>query len=304
MPRGNSRGGAPGPGLGVTKSPSRILGGSTVRPEGHEGWDDYAPFYDWENARTLGRRDVPFWRALALQVEGSVLELGCGTGRITVPLGRAGVPIVGLDRSAPMLARARQRVRRARLGENIRLVRGDIRFLPFRPAVRPLSRAPRRGASANQPGFSMVMAPYGMLQSLLRERDLVDTLQAVHRVLASGGTFGLELVADLPSWEEYQKRVSLTGWRGRTGGARVTLVETVRQDRVRHLTIFDQEFTERVGRSTETRRFALTFRTLSVPQMTRRLEKAGFEITALLGDYRGGPWDPRAEVWMILARKP
>ena len=29
--------------------------------EGWHGWDDYAPFYDWENARTLGRRDVPFW---------------------------------------------------------------------------------------------------------------------------------------------------------------------------------------------------------------------------------------------------
>jgi hypothetical protein len=38
--------------------------------------------------------------------------------------------------------------------------------------------------------------------------------------------------------------------------------------------------------------------------MTRRLEKAGFEVNALLGDYRGGPWDPRAEVWMILARRP
>ena len=38
--------------------------------------------------------------------------------------------------------------------------------------------------------------------------------------------------------------------------------------------------------------------------MTRRLEKAGFEISALLGDYRGGPWDPRADVWMILARRP
>jgi hypothetical protein len=38
--------------------------------------------------------------------------------------------------------------------------------------------------------------------------------------------------------------------------------------------------------------------------MARRLEKAGFAVTALLGDYRGGPWDPRAEVWMILAKKP
>ena len=147
------------------------------------------------------------------------------------------------------------------------------------------------------------MAPYGILQSLLRERDLKATLEAVHRVLEPGGTFGMELVADLPSWSEYRKRISLTGWRGKAGGSHVTLVETVRQDRARKLTIFDQAFTERRGARRRTHAFALTFRTLTVPQMVRRLEKAGFEVSALLGDYRGGPWDPRAEVWVILARK-
>jgi hypothetical protein len=49
--------------------------------------------------------------------------------------------------------------------------------------------------------------------------------------------------------------------------------------------------------------FTLTFRTLSVPQMATRLEKAGFAIQAILGDYQGGPWDERADVWVILARK-
>jgi len=150
----------------------------------------------------------------------------------------------------------------------------------------------------------MVMAPYGILQSLLNERDLQRTLCEIHRVLAPNGTFGLELVADLPSWEEYRKRVSLKGWRGRRGGAYVTLVESVRQDPARHRTIFDQEFTERRGRQERVHRFSLAFRTLSVPQMTRRLERAGFEISALLGDYRGGRWDKRADVWIILARKP
>ena len=254
--------------------------------EGHEGWDDYAPFYDWENARTLGRRDVPFWRTVALASGGLVLELGCGTGRVATPLGRAGVHLVGIDRSDPMLVLARQRLARARLDGQVRLVRGDIRALPF-----PAST------------FAMVMAPYGVLQSLLRERDLATTLVAVRRVLRRGGAFGVELVAELPSWKEYRKRVSLRGWRRRRGGAHVTLVETVRQDRTRHLTIFDQEFTERRGHQCRTRRFVLTFRTLSVPQMVGRLEKAGFEITALLGDYRGGPWDSSAEVWVILARR-
>jgi ubiquinone/menaquinone biosynthesis C-methylase UbiE len=256
-------------------------------PQGYEGWDDYAPFYDWENARTLGRRDVPFWRNLAVHNGGRVLELGSGTGRISIPLAKAGVDLVGIDRSAPMLDRARTRLRRAKLTNRVQLIRGDIRFIPF-----------------GSPAFSMVMAPYGVLQSLLRERDLAATLNEVRRVLQPGGTFGLELVADLPSWQEYRKRLSLTGWRHRRGGAHVTLVETVRQDRVRKLTIFDQEFTERRGSVSRSHRFALTFRTLTIPQMAKRLEKAGFAITALLGDYRGGPWDSRAEVWMILARNP
>jgi len=254
--------------------------------EGHEGWDEYAPFYDWENARTLGRRDIPFWRHVALDAGGPVLELGCGTGRVALPLGRAGVPLVGIDRSEPMLARARRRVARTRLGRPVRLVRGDIRALPFTTGT-----------------FSMVMAPYGVLQSLLRERDLAATLAAVHGVLQPGGTFGVELVADLPSWDEYRRRVSLKGWRRRKGGAHVTLVETVRQDRARHRTIFEQEFTERRGRLHVSKTFALTFRTLSVPQMARRLTKAGFEVTAILGDYRGAPWDSRAEVWILLARR-
>jgi SAM-dependent methyltransferase len=288
----------------IARPPGGRREASPREAEGHEGWDEYAPFYDWENARTLGRRDVPFWRTVALNTGGTMLELGAGTGRISIPLGRAGVPVVGIDRSEPMLARARQRVKRAKLGRRVRLVRGDIRFLPFEDAL--LSRAsssrrsPKGGAGR---GFSMVLAPYGMLQSLLRERDLQATLASVHRVLKKGGTFGVELVADLPSWQEYEKRVSLRGWRRAPGGAHVTLTETVRQDRKKGLTIFDQEFTERRGRKTQSRTFSLAFRTLSVPQMVRRLEKAGFEITALLGDYRGREWDPRADVWVILARK-
>ena len=285
--------------------------------EGHEGWDDYAPFYDWENARTLGRRDVPFWRNLAIHVGGPVLELGCGTGRIALPLGRAGVTLVGIDRSEAMLARARARVKRSSMAGRVQLVRGDIRYLPFAspspqgrlkaaPTKTRIGAATRSdvGAAFRRPGpFAMVMAPYGVLQSLLRERDLATTLASVHEVLEPGGRFGVELVADLPSWEEYRKRVSLTGWRQRPGGAHVTLVETVRQDRARKLTIFDQEFIERRGRQRRSRTFSLTFRTLTVPQMARRLEKAGFVVDALLGDYHGAPWDPRADVWVILARR-
>jgi ubiquinone/menaquinone biosynthesis C-methylase UbiE len=252
---------------------------------GHEGWDDYAPFYDWENAQTLGKRDVPFWRRLALAVGGPVLELGCGTGRVTFPLAREGVAMVGIDRSAEMLDRAVVRRRRLRKQQTIHLVRGDIRHLPF----------PERS-------FPLVIAPYGILQSLLRDADLRATLDAVKRVLEPGAMFGLELVADLPAWSEYANRVTLRG--RRRNGARISLTESVRQDRRRKLTLFDQEYVERLGRAVTRKQFTLTFRTLTVYEMASRLEEAGLEVEALLGDYQGTPWDIRAEAWIILARRP
>jgi SAM-dependent methyltransferase len=250
--------------------------------EGWQGWDEYAPFYDWENARTVQRRDVAFWQRLARAQEGPVLELGCGTGRITVPVARAGAQVVGIDRSAPMLARARQRLRRARL--SARLLRGDIRYLPFRRSAK----------------FHLVMAPYGILQSLTRERDLTATLDSVAASVRRGGLFAIDLVPDLPRWSEYDRRVSLAGRKGR---GHVRLTESVRQDRRKGLTIFDQEYEERRGGQSTVKRFSLTFRTVSVPQMRRRLEAAGFGIDAVLGDYDGGPWDDRADVWVMLARR-
>ena len=193
--------------------------------------------------------------------------------------------MIGIDRSESMLARGRQRVKRARLHSDVKLIRGDIRHLPFPDKT-----------------FPLVMAPYGILQSLLDERVLSQTLKDVTRVLKKNGVFGLELVADLPAWDEYSKRTSLRGQRG-PHGKPIVLIESVKQDRKKHLTRFEQEFVEGRGKSAIRRKFSLAFRTLSVPQMVARLEKAGLEVASLLGDYQGGPWDLRADVWIILARK-
>lgn len=255
------------------------------RIDGAKGWDEYAPFYDWENARTVGRRDIPFWRGLAQRYDGPILELGCGTGRLALPLLKDGVAHVGIDRSGAMLSRARSKARRAGLLRKTRFVRGDIRHLPFRA----------------RPGFTMVMAPYGMLQSLTSERDLAATLESIARVLHKTGVLGIDLVPDLPRWDEYSQRVTLSGARGSSG--HLTLRETVRQDRRRRLTAFDQEYVERRGGRTRRHRFSLLFRTLSITQMRRRLENAGLRVQAVLGDYQGGPWHQEADVWVILASR-
>lgn len=261
---------------------------TTGKISGTAGWDTYAAFYDWENARTVGTRDIAFWTRVARREGGRVLELGCGTGRILRPLLRAGIDIRGVDMSWPMLARATARLERARHSQTAgRLVRADIRALPFR----------------NSCPFNVVIAPYGILQSLLSDAALRDTLRAVRDVLAPGGLFGVDLVPDVPHWKEYDRRVTLTGARG-PRGLPVKLIESVTQDAKRRLTVFDQEYVEGTGRAARSHRFSLAFRSLTIAQMRRRLENAGFLVDAVLGDYRGGPWAETADTWILLARRP
>lgn len=264
----------------------------TRNAEGWHGWDTYAPFYDWENARTLGRRDVAFWVRTVAETTGHVLELGCGTGRLLAPIARssisaAGDParrLIGIDRSAPMLARARRRLARLPSRARPSLLRGDVRALPFKPK--------KLGA---------IVAGYGLLQSLLNDRDLDATLAAAAVVLKRGGLLGVDLVPDLPVWEEYSGRVPIRG--KLAAGTTLTLVESVRQDRRKGLTIFDERYVVRRGKHVREHAFQLTFRTLPMAQTLSRIERAGFRVDAVYGGYSGEPWHPEADVWVLLASR-
>lgn len=70
-------------------------------------WDASIDLYDVEHDAWTAK-DLPFYLAEARQ-HSPVLELACGTGRLTIPIAKAGVPIVGLDASSKMLARAREK---------------------------------------------------------------------------------------------------------------------------------------------------------------------------------------------------
>jgi SAM-dependent methyltransferase len=260
--------------------------------EGWEGWDDYAPFYDWENARTLGRRDVPFWQRLAQQAmtkgrSTCVLELGCGTGRVTFPLWRAGISSsdhrwqrcwravqAPPDGHAAIARACKDPLIDGR--SHLHFIRGDIRHLPFPDGT-----------------FPVVIAPYGAV-ALARARSRGDTDAVARRAagvrpraLADLGV--LVNIATSRSARPAPQRRHEADRIGPPGRAQTHA--------------FDQEFVERHGRHVRRRQFTLSFRTLTVRQMRRRLEKAGFQITALLGDYQGGPWDERADAWIILATK-
>ena len=125
--------------------------------------DSWADIYDavhsnLEHAPHLN--DIPFWVEEATASGGPVLELGCGTGRVAIPIAQAGVPVMGLDSSARMLRTARTKARRRALSADLlRFVHGDMRafrlkrtfdlvIIPFRSFLLLLSVAEQRQALA------------------------------------------------------------------------------------------------------------------------------------------------------------
>jgi len=108
-------------------------GGPPVTPTGEQAavtrrYQRMAWLYDIYNAPTelLGIRRKR--RRLLQQADGTVLEIGVGTGK-NLPHYPPGMPAVGIDVSSRMLRRARRRA--ARAGSHLRLLVGDAHRLPF-----------------------------------------------------------------------------------------------------------------------------------------------------------------------------
>ncbi len=141
------------------------------------GYESFvAEFYDYV-LPYRNRSDVDFYLERAQGAKGPVLELGCGTGRVLIPLARSGVEIVGLDLSSAMLGICVERL--AREQESVRsrthLMRADMRSFN-------LGRH-----------FPKVFIPFRAFQHLVETREQLDCLACIHEHLNPGG----ELVLDL-----------------------------------------------------------------------------------------------------------
>jgi SAM-dependent methyltransferase len=122
---------------------------------------------------------LPFYAELARQHPEGVLELACGTGQLAVPIARAGVPIVGLDRSAAMLTTARNRAHAA--GVKCDLVEGDMRAFDLGQR------------------FGLVFVARNSLLHLSSAEDIVAAFMAVRRHLVPGGVFAFDVFNPDPS---------------------------------------------------------------------------------------------------------
>jgi SAM-dependent methyltransferase len=144
-------------------------------------YDAIARLYDpWSASVT---EDVEFYVEEALAAGGPVVELACGTGRIAVPVAKAGVPLIGVDGSPGMLEVAREYAEREGVEVDLRL--GDLRDPPVAERVR------------------LVTSPFRAFLHLGTEDARRQALAAVHRLLEPGGRFVFDVFA--PSVEDIEE---------------------------------------------------------------------------------------------------
>jgi len=149
-----------------------------------------AALYDYEYRRR--RADVTFYRELARRRGADlVLELGAGSGRVTVPLARDGRSIVALDQSEAMLVALRARAARlpSPVARRITPVLGDLRTFTIGGTG---SRGPRR--------FPLAIAAFNVLEHLYTRGEVTACLQRIAAHLAPGGVFAFDVQLPDLAW--------------------------------------------------------------------------------------------------------
>ena len=237
-------------------------------------YDDWAEIYDAVYADLT--HDLAFYTGLAESVGGPVLELGCGTGRVSLAIAAKGIDVVGVDISPLMVEAAQAKAVKRKLTERCIFQTGDM-------------------ASVKLAGsYPLVIMPFRSFQSMLTVEEQKAALATASAHLTDGGTLALDLfVPDVGQLGvEADETVPFhvrdvkqpgggtivvwgqNGWDGaeQVNSARLIIEELdAKGVMVRRLyRDFDLRYTFRY-------------------EMSHLLELCGFEVDSVAGDFEGGP---------------
>jgi SAM-dependent methyltransferase len=242
-----------------------------------------AALYDLDVAPLEGGADVEWFAGLARRTGGPILELGCGTGRIAVPIARDGHQVVGLDRSAAMLERAERRARRENV--EVRWVEGDMRAFSF------------------DGSFALVIIALNSFLMLAPD-DRWSCLARVREHLAPRGRLAIDVFQPDPELivgmegavvDEWEREDPETGRPVRKFSSSRANVEGVRH-RVWYEETADDGTVRRVAGS-------LTLHYLYRREVELLFSEAGFSVESLHGDYDGGPVDASSRKLLVVAKR-
>jgi SAM-dependent methyltransferase len=259
-----------------------------LEPGAVQHYED-ALYYDYTYRRRV--EDVGFYRRFVRQHGGPVLELGAGSGRVTLPLVEDGAEVVALEASAAMIARAEAKADESlapALRKRLAFVHGDMRDFSLE----------RR--------FNLVLAPFNTLLHLYEPGDFARCFRAVAAHLAPGGRFVFDVrVPSLTELARDPDRVyKARPFKHPTLGYKIRYEEQFRYDpikQVQHVTI---RFAPGEGapKRSKVHEVLLSQRQIFPNELRALLALGGLELAGRYGDFTGRPLDESDAQQIIVAR--
>ncbi|SBW07367.1 class I SAM-dependent methyltransferase [uncultured Dysgonomonas sp.] len=237
-----------------------------------------ANMYDGMNTFLL---DLQFYKKWLPKNKGAkILELCCGTGRLTIPIAKDGYDISGLDYTSSMLEQAK--VKAAEAGLDIRFIEADIRTFDL------------------QEKYDLIFIPFNSIHHLYKNEDLFKAFNAVKKHLKNGGLFLLDCfnpnIQYIVEGEKEQKEIA-----GYTteDGREVLIKQTMRYEnktqvnRIEWHYYINGEFDSIQN---------LDMRMFFPQELDSYLERNGFDIIHKYGGFEEEPFDDKSEKQAFVCR--
>lgn len=288
--------------MGERRSTDRARLGADLRARllergSREHYQD-APLYDFEYADRLD--DIEWYVALAGELADKldrpleILELGAGTGRISLALLASGHQLTALDRMAPMLRHLEAKTP-LRDRTRLRLIEADM-------------SAPPVDAEA----FDLVLAPFNTLMHLYTQEQLRTCFTAVWRALRESGTFAFDvLLPDIEwlTWDPSQRH-GVTFFKHPTTGERLVYSTNHTYDhatQICHVRIFYDDAPMRPQAFEPPplphRLVHLAHRQIFPEELRLLVATAGFSLDSHSGDFYGAPLSADIESQVVRCHK-
>ncbi len=245
-----------------------------------------AHYYDQDDGRI--EEDIPTILGFAQKTGGPVLDLGAGTGRLTLPLARAGYDVTGIDSAGDMLAIARQRVAAAGLAEQVTLVEMDFTQVEL------------------DQQFGLAYCGFNGFLHLLETEEQVAALRAWRRHLRPDGL----LVIDVhnPHIEQFAAadgNLTLADqWIDPTSGYVIHKLVATEVDLADQIYTIHR-FYDEIAADGVVRRTAITFETriLFRRELALLLRQSGYQSLRFYGDHDLIPWEADSPRIIVVARR-
>ncbi len=249
-------------------------------------YDAYSVYYDllWADKQ----EDVPFYLDMAKETGGPVCELACGTGRIVLPLARAGFEVTGIDTSQAMLDKLQ-----AKLDKEPREVQARV----------ALKCADMRDYRFSQK-FKLVFCAFNSFLHLLTSDDQLACLRSIQEYLADDGRLVLNIFA--PDHSRLTRRTeTVTRIEPDPETGRDMVVTNVTERDPAKQTMEAWQYVDRIADDGAVRRYPASFTLCWIHnrEMHLLLRLAGYEVVAAYGGYDRRPYDYVSGIQLFVAKR-